>query len=379
MIYLDNASTTKIFESVNKKIFELNNEFFYNPSALYKPATDTAKILESAREELAKNMCTTAEHIIFTSGATEANNMAIFGFATGKKDAEYIFSTGEHPSVFNVAETLKMQNKIVRYTDISNNGIVDEEKFKNLINQNTHFVSIIHVSNETGAINDIKKLCQIAHQKNPNIIFHADGTQAFGKIYVDVKDLDVDCYTISAHKFHGPKGVGALYVKNPDKIKAIMFGGGQQKGKRSGTENVSGYVGMAMASTIAVKNIQSNYAQILALKDYIKQEITHNCTDFKFNDAKNNSPYILSVSFKGLRGEVLLHQLEEQGVLVGVGSACSSKKQNNRVLENMGVSKDYLLGSVRISFSCQNTPSEIKIATQSLIEQYKILKEKMSK
>ena len=379
MIFLDNASTTQIYESVNKKIFELNAQNFYNPSALYGKAIEVSNILQEAKQKLAKNMGTTAEHIVFTSGATEANNLAIFGFLTGKKDAEYLFSNGEHPSVFNVANQLKMQCKIVKFVEINSSGVVDEKSLLENLNSNTHMVSLIHVSNETGAINDIKKLCESIHKYNKNIIVHVDGTQAFGKIDVDVKELDVDCYTISAHKFHGPKGVGALYVKNMEKLKPLILGGGQQGDKRSGTENVSGYVGMALASEIACNNIKQNFASIQAMREYVKQEIKSNCTEYIFNEAENNSPYILSVSFKGIRGEVLLHMLEEDDILIGTGSACSSKKQSNRVLENMGVKKDYLLGSIRISFSSFNTPNDVKIATEKLIEKYNLLKQKMSK
>ena len=379
MIYLDNASTTKIYDSVNKKILEINENYYFNPSALYQSAIDTKNLLEQSRTELAKNLGTTAEHIIFTSGATEANNLAIFGMLTGKKDAEYIFSNGEHPSVYNIASQLKMQNKIVKFLDLEKDGTVSQESLKNLISNNTYMVSIIHVSNETGAVNNLKTIVKLIKSINPNVIIHSDGTQAFGKIEVNVKDLDVDLYTISAHKFHGPKGVGALYVKNMQKLKPILFGGGQQGDKRSGTENVSGYVAMAIASSIAKENLQKNFEQIKLYRDYVKNQIIENCTDFIFNESENNSPYILSVSFKGIRGEVLLHMLEQNGVLIGIGSACSSKKQSNRVLENMGVKKEYVLGSIRISFSSFNTFDEVKFATQELINQYKILKSNMSK
>ena len=379
MIYLDNASTTKIFDEVNKKIFEINSNQYFNPSALYQNAIDTSDIVRAARQELASNMGTTEDHIIFTSGATEGNNLAIFGFSTGKKDAEYIFSEGEHPSVFNVANSLKAQNKVVNFVKLSNDGTVDCEQLKKILSPHTHFVSIMHVSNETGAINDIKSLCKMVKDYNPNIIFHCDGTQAFGKIPVNVKSIGVDCYTVSAHKFHGPKGVGAVYVKNIEKLKPLLLGGGQQKDKRSGTENVSGIVGMAVASTISINNLDKNYQDVLSYRNYIREQIENNCDNFIINEASENSPYILSISFKGIRGEVLLHMLEKRGVLIGTGSACSSKKQSNRVLEAMGVSKDYVLGSIRLSFSSFNSIDEIKIATNELIEQYKLLKENMSK
>ena len=377
MIYLDNASTTKIFDVVNKNIYEINSNCYFNPSALYSKAIEAKNLLTNSRANLAKNMGTTGDHIVFTSGATESNNMAINGFLTGKKDAEYIFSIGEHPSVYNVANGLKNANKKIIFVGLKSDGTVDENQLKQLLTPNTHFVSIIHVNNETGAINDIKSLCKMVKDYNPNIIFHSDGTQAFGKIPVNLSDLGVDCYTISAHKFHGPKGVGALYVKNISKLKPYILGGGQQSGFRSGTENISGYVGMCIASDMVCQNLQSNMLKISTMRDYIKQELKQNCDEFCINESYNNSPYILSVSFKGIRGEVLLHMLEQNGIIIGTGSACSSKKQSNRVLENMGVKKEYLLGSIRISLSCLNTPEEIKKATEIIIQQYKNLKEKM--
>lgn len=379
MIYLDNASTTKMFDEVNKKVFEINDKEYFNPSALYQKAIDASNLVKSSREEIAKNLGTTEEHILFTSGATEGNNLAIFGYATGKKDAEYIFGYGEHPSVFNVANALKTQNKIVNFINLSKDGTINIKELENLLNPNTHFVSIMHVSNETGAINNIKQICEIVKSYNKNIIVHCDGTQAFGKIKVDVTDLGVDCYTISAHKFHGPKGVGAIYVKNLDKLKPLFYGGGQQKDKRSGTENVSGIVGMSLANTISIKNLSENYQKVQQYRNYVIDQIEKNCSDFMINQAKNNSPYILSVSFKGIRGEVLLHMLEQKDIIIGTGSACSSKKQGNRILENIGVPKDYILGSIRISFSSLNTLDEIKIATTKIINQYKILKDNMSK
>lgn len=379
MIYLDNAATTPIFESVNQLVFEINSKYFFNPSALYDSANEAKQMIIDAKSQLAKNLGASAENVIFTSGATESNNLAIFGFLTGKKDAEYIFSSGEHPSVFDVANQLKMQGKIVKFLPLEKDGTISCESLKNALTPNTHFVSMMHVSNETGAVNDIQNLCKVAKDYNQNIIFHCDGTQAFGKIPVNMQKLGVDAYTISSHKFHGPKGIGALYVKNLSKIKPLFFGGGQQDGHRSGTENLSGICGMTLAGDIVTKNLAENYAKINALRDYVKQELLANCSDFIFNESENNSPYILSISFKNLRGEVLLHMLDKCGVLIGIGSACSSKKQDNRILEQMGVKKEYVLGSIRISFSSFNTPEEVKEATQKIIEQVKLLKEKMAK
>lgn len=376
MIFLDNASTTKIFDSANKQLAQINAEFYFNPSALYRPATEVAQMLNDAKQTIAQNLGTTAEHIVFTSGATEGNNMAVNGFLTGKKNAEYVFSAGEHPSVFAVANGLK-NTKTIKFVKLKSDGCIDCDDLLLQLTPNTHFVSVIHVSNETGAINDIKKIVKLVKAYNKNIIVHSDGTQAFGKINVNVEDLGVDCYTISAHKFHGPKGVGALYVKNPAKLKPFLLGGGQQNNLRSGTENVGGYVAMSVASQLATQNISNNFEVIKAMREYVKQEISAHCTDFCFNESQNNSPYILSVSFKGLRGEVLLHMLEDDGVLVSTGSACSSKKQSNRILEAMGLKKEYVLGSIRISFSSFNTPQEVKIAAQKIVGNYKKLKERI--
>lgn len=377
MIYLDNASTTPIYKEVNEKIYKINEQMFYNPSALYGKAIETSNELYSAKQKLAGFLNITEKNLIFTSGATESNNMAIFGLRTGKKDAEYVFSSGEHPSVYAVANALKNTGAIVKFVSLNPDGTVDEDKLLAALTKNTHFVSLIHVSNETGAINNIEKLCKLIKQYNSKILVHVDGTQAFGKIKVDIKKLGVDSYTISAHKFHGPKGVGALYIKNLNAFKPLFFGGGQQNNYRSGTENVSGFIGMCLASEISMGSLDENYNKVKSYREYIKNQIIQNCSDFIFNESEHNSPYILSVSFKGLRGEVLLHMLEQKGVFIGVGSACSSKTQINRVLNNMGLEKQYILGSIRLSFSNQNTMEEIIEATNILIKQYKELKERM--
>ena len=376
MIFLDNASTTQINKNVNELISKINYDYFFNPSALYKQSMEIQEKILFAQEQIANILNCEANNIIFTSGATESNNLAIKGLSTNNKDAEYIFSNGEHPSVYEVANSLKNAGKIVHFVRLTDKGIVDEDHFRSIINENTHFISIMHVSNETGAINDIKKLNQIAKKINKDIIFHVDGVQAVGKINVNINDLGVDAYSVSAHKFHGPKGVGLLYCKHLNKLKPLLLGGGQQEGYRSGTENVSGILGMNLALNLSFDNLKANNENALNLRNYVKEQISLKLKDYIFNENEiNNSPYILSVSFKGLRGEVLLHMLEEKGVLIGTGSACSSKKSDNRVLSEMGRSKDFIQGSIRISFSSSSTFEEVKEATKLLIETVKELKE----
>lgn len=378
MIFLDNASTTKINKHVNDLIYKINCEDFYNPSALYEKSIDVQNLIEEAKQNIANILNAKASNIVFTSGATEANNTAILGLSTNNKNAEYIFSAGEHPSVIEVANLLKSQGKIVHFVNLTQAGIVDEEHFKSLLNKNTSLVSIMHVSNETGAINDIKKLCSLAKKINPNCVFHCDGVQAIAKIPVDINNLGVDSYSCSAHKFHGPKGVGFVYIKNLNKLKPLLVGGGQQHGYRSGTENVSGILGMSLALSLANENINESHIKANEFRKNFVDKIKTNLNNYIINESENNSPYILSVSFKNLKGEIILHMLEKYGVLIGTGSACSSKKSNNAVLQNMKRDKSYILGSIRISFSRNNTLEEINEASDRLIDVVKELTEKVA-
>lgn len=365
-IFLDNASTSRIDEQVNALISKTNIEDFYNPSALYHESVLIKQKIEKAQNTIAKMLNVNPNNIIFTSGATESNNLAILGSVTAKKNAEYIFSSGEHPSVYNVAKYLEQKGAIIKFVKLTPNGIVDLNDLKAKLSNNTHFVSIMFISNETGAINDIQAISQTIKSYNPKIIFHVDGVQAFGKIPCELSKLQVDAFSISAHKFHGPKGVGALYYKNINSLKPQILGGGQQLNYRSGTENVSGILGMELASTLANASMHENFSKVTTFRNIFLNQISKDLAgvDYQINQAENNSPYILSVSFKGLKSEVLMHMLEDKGVLVGTGSACSSKKQENRVLQSMGKQADYIKGNIRISFSSQNTLEEIEKASK---------------
>lgn len=377
-IFLDNASTTKIDSEVNDLIAKTNLVDFCNPSAMYHESIEVKNKIENAQKTIAKYLGVNYENIIWTSGATESNNLAIMGSVTSKKNAEYIFSGGEHPSVYNEAKFLEQKGAVVHFVNLTSEGVIDQEHLKSLLNENTHFVSIMFVSNETGSVNDIKAISQIIKGYNPNIIFHVDGVQAFGKLQCNLKDLGVDAFSISAHKFHGPKGVGVLYYKNLNKLKPLLLGGGQQKGYRSGTENVSGILGTELATIKAYDNLESNYNLVKSFRDMFTKQIATDLAnvDYQINENPTcNSPYILSVSFKGLKSEVLMHMLEQKGILVGTGSACSSKKQENRVLANMGKKPDFVKGNIRVSFSNYNTTEKVekasKIFTQTVLELYK--------
>ncbi len=368
MIFFDNASTTKVLKEVSEVISFYNEEEYFNPSSLYKQGADLSRKINEAKQQLCDFLGAMGGNVVFTSGATESNNLAIMGSITGNKNAEYIFSEGEHPSVYNVAQNLKQKGYKVHFVGLSENGTVNTDKLYSLINEHTYFVSLIHVSNENGAINNIKEIVANIKKLNNKILVHCDGTQSFGKISVSVKDLGVDFYTISAHKFHGPKGVGALW-HNTSNLKPIVYGGGQQNALRSGTENISGIMGMLKACEIAKNQLEDNFNKVVEIRNFVKAFIINNFNKAVIHETQENSPYILSVSFKGVRGEVLLHMLETKGILISTGSACSSKKQGNRILESMGKSKEEILGNIRISFSKFSSLEEAETFCKTLQEE----------
>ena len=374
MIYLDNAATTFMFKEGVGVFEKYACHTFFNPSAGYKVAIDVAKELDCVRNDILDKLRAKKGNIIFTSGATESNNLAIMGSKRNGK-WEYIFTVGEHPSVYNTAKELENQGFIVHFVGLQENGQVDYKKLESLLNEKTRFISVIHVSNETGAINDIKKISDLRNRLAKNALLHVDGVQAFCKLDVSVDEMGVDFYTMSAHKFHGPKGVGALYVKNLNSFKPNVFGGGQEGGYRSGTENVGGI----MAMDYAVKNIDvnKNFNHVKELKktmiELLNAQKGVECSKF-FND---ESPYILSVSFSGVNGETLMRALQDKGVIVGIGSACSAKKSGNRILESMGKNKDDIKSHIRISFNEFLSLEEIRNAAKIILDEYKNIWEKV--
>ena len=377
MIFLDNASTTRIYDEALEEYNKYSKDCYYNPSSLYGAGSDIAMDINKTRAEMLKMLgASSFDKIYFTSGATEANNMAINGVLR-KNMGKLLFSYAEHPSVFNVAKELQSKGYDVEFVKLTKDGVVDEEDFKSKI-VGASFVSIMHVCNETGAINDIKKLVRIAKRENKNIIFHSDGVQALGKIPVNISDLGVDMYTMSAHKIHGPKGVGALYVKDKINLKPLVFGGGQEFGLRSGTENSCGISAFKVAMEIAVKRLNDNYNHVLHLKNLFINELTSDFDNYKIISTDQCSPYILSFAIPNVKAETTLHMAESEGVLISNGSACSSKKSGNRILEAMGVPSDIIKGSVRVSFGEFNTSEEVvqaaKVIKTTCTRYLKILK-----
>ena len=359
MIFLDNASTTKMSDSAISEFVRVNKETPYNPSAQYVLGIDAHKVIDNAKEDLLR-MLDGEGNIIFTGSATESNNQALNSFAS--KNGKMLISAGEHPSIYNVARELEQKGYSVEFVKLDKiTGQVNVNDFIRKMTPEVNFVSIIHVSNETGAINDIKKLVEIAKSVNPKVIFHCDGVQAFGKIIVDVIDLGVNLYTISAHKIFGPKGIGALYVRKGLTIKPFIIGGGQESGLRSGTENTPGIASFVVAAKDKADNskiISKNLEHAKKLADTLTEQASSMFPNFSVNGG--GSPYVISCRFGEMRGETLLHELEAKQIFIGNGSACSSKKAENRVLTEMGVGQKDREQSVRISFSTDNTVKDVK-------------------
>lgn len=350
--YLDNAATTKVFDEIFDLMKQNNSDLFFNPSASYSKALESKKVLNRARKNITDLIRGKNGKLYFTSSATESNNTVFNGVHLRSGDVVLI-SKGEHPSVYNAAHKLEDKGIIVKDIDLLDTGKVDVDNLKSLLSEKVKLVSIIHVSNETGAINDISEISRIIKEFNKSIIFHSDGVQAFGKVKVNLQELGVDLYTMSAHKIYAPRGIASLWVKQGVVIDPLLFGGGQEEGFRSSTENVSGAIGFEYSAQKICTELDDNYNKLYQLKNQFINMLKNSEIGnyLKVNSNDDNSPYILSISFVGIKGEVLMYALEQDKIFISTGSACSSKKAGNRILEAMGVSVSDVVGSVRISFS----------------------------
>ncbi len=358
MVYLDNAGTTKPYDEVVEKFSHESREEYFNISAIYQESFDLSKRVDEARRYFLSIIGgREGDRIIFTSGATEANNIAILG-SSQMKNKRFLFSSGEHPSVYNTAIFLKSQGYNVDFIPIQRNGQVDYDALDNMCDSEVCFISTMLVSNETGAINDIEKIAHIVKAKSPKAIIHVDGVQALGKISIDVKKCHIDLLSMSSHKIGGLKGCGALYVSSNVNLKPTYFGGGQEYGIRSGTVNASAVLSFQKALEMRMNNLEQNYKKAEEIKNYLLERVKK-YKNVIVTSCKDGSPYIISLLFKGNRGETIQRFLSSRGILVGTGSACSSKKVGNRVLQEMGYTKDEILGAIRISLFDENTKEHI--------------------
>ena len=366
MIYLDNASTTQMSTKALEVYKKYAIDDFYNPSAVYDKAVKINNDIHSAKEKVKSVLGAPYGEVIFTSTATEANNLAIFG-CLKSNFKKVVLSSAEHASVYNVGKKLEERGIDVEYCPLQQNGEIDYNELENILDENTNLISIIHVSNEIGAINDLKKINEIRNRKCKNAIFHADGVQAFSKVNVNLSYFGVDMYTISSHKIFGPKGIACLYVNKGINLKPQIFGGGQEDNIRSGTENVPAI--MAFMSAIdEIGDINKNYEYVNKLRNTFISNLKD--TAVKINESKNNSPYILSLCFPGVNGETLVHMMEQNQIYISTGSACSSHRSGNRVLSAMSLPDNLVKGCVRISFSKHNTIDEVTFASKTLKDCY---------
>ena len=385
MIYLDNASTTKMFE----ECVEIHKEFscnrFFNPSALSGHSLEVSRLIADAEKYILTRLGAKEGNILFTGCATESNNLAIKG-SLRSGNWEYVFSVGEHPSVYNLAKKLELDGLKVHFVPLTENGQVDLEKLAAVLNEHTRLISVMHISNETGAVNDLAKISALKNAKCPRAVLHIDGVQGFMKIPFSLRDTAVDLYSFSGHKFHAPKGIAGLYVKNKGALKSLFEGGGQQFGLRSGTENVSGI--MQLKKAIELIDEKKNFERVQELKNVFNETlISSGCAmmsvgvsvegQILINDF-GGSPYIESLVFQGVKGETMLHALDAEGVVVGLGSACSSKKAGNRVLEEIGFDKECVISSVRISFNAYMSDDEVKMAAEIIANVYQDVKRRVS-
>ncbi|MBQ7453232.1 MAG: cysteine desulfurase [Clostridia bacterium] len=353
MINLDYASTTKPSKEVINQIAIALDEDYLNIGAKYKQAKAIEKKISIIRQGFLSFLGASNGEIIFCPSATAANNLA-FSVINPKSKGKILVGAGEHSSVYETAKHLSNMGATVEFIPLGANGKIDLNAFENKLDSGVSFVSVMLVSNETGAINNLKQISKIVHSINPKAIVHTDAVQAFGKIDFSVDDIGVDMLTISAHKISGPKGIGALYSKNIDALRPIIYGGGQEYNLVSGTENFAYISGFYTAAKLKVNSLASDYLKVMNYRKHFLDSLDNANVEYEINgELDNSSPYILNISFKGVRGEVLLHALAEYDILVANGSACSSKKRGNRTLESMGKNKEQIDGAVRISF-CAN-------------------------
>lgn len=360
MIYLDNCATTKARKEVIDFLMKTLEEDFANPSSLHNFGMKIEEKVEDARQIIGKALNVDKKEVYFTSGGTESNNIFIQGVLNNSKKNKIITSKLEHPAVGEVFKSYEAKGYEVIYLDCDKYGKVKLKDLEKEMDEDVALVSLIHVNNEIGTINDIKKAGEIIKSKNKETIFHSDGVQGFGKIPVDLKELGVDGYSISGHKIHSSKGTGVLYIKDGIKINSPIFGGNQEKGIRSGTENTSGILALGKATEIQMKNFDKENEQKIRLREYIVSYIEENFTDYEINTPLSDSPSaILNVSFLYTKGEVILHYLERDDIFISTTSACSSNSKASSNLEKLGKSKEICDGSIRICLSYENNKKDI--------------------
>lgn len=368
IIYLDHCATTYVDEKVLKKMLPYFNISYGNPSSMYAIGRQNKRIVENARSMVAKELNCSAKEIYFTSCGSESDNLALKGiaYANRNKGKHIITSKIEHPAILNSCKTLERQGYEVSYLNVDKKGFVKLEELQASIREDTILISIMFANNEIGTIQPIKEISTIA--KKHNIIFHTDAVQAAGNVKIDVEELGIDALSLSAHKFYGPKGMGALYVKKGIEFERVQDGGHQEKGKRSGTENIAGIVGLAEAIKLANSNLEKNNKQILDNRNYFIKKLTDNFDKIKINgDLEKRLPGNINVTFLSKDSLDILLKLDEFGICASAGSACSTGDSlPSHVLTAIGLNAEEASGTIRFSLGKENTKDEIDYVVNKL-------------
>lgn len=359
-VYFDNSATTKPYDEVIEAVSKGMKEYFGNPSSLHKIGMNCEKRLNEAREYFASTIKCNKEEIYFTSGGSEGNNLILKGLL--KPGHHFITTAFEHHSIISTCKQLEEKGVKVTYLDVDSEGRISLEDLEEAITKDTVLVSIMQVNNEIGVIQDIEAIGKLIKERSSRAKFHVDAVQGYGKLPIDVNKSNVDFLTVASHKIHGPKGAGFIYIKKGIILNSLISGGSQEKGIRAGTENLPGIIGFEKAAQMTFEEMESRYDKVLELKKYFVERLNE-IKDIRINgEIDGFSPYILNVSFLGVRAEVLLHLLEEQNIYVATGSACTSKSSaahGSYVIKSLGLSNKEVESAIRFSFSYENTKEEV--------------------
>lgn len=377
--YLDNSATTRVYPEVAELMCKIMTEDYGNPSSMHNKGVEAERYVLTAYKQVAKALKVQEKEIIFTSGGTESDNLALIGCARANKRAGmHIITTAiEHPAILNAVKYLESEGFEIDYLGVDSLGRISLEELKEKLRSDTILISIMHTNNEVGSLQPLSETGALIKSINPGTLFHVDAVQGFGKAFIYPKKMNIDLLSVSGHKIHGPKGVGLLYVNEKVKIKPISYGGGQQKGMRNGTLNVPGIAGLGLAAEMINADLEAKREKMYENKLFFLQKVSEfdrvkvNGCEFKEGEfaVKETAPHIINISVKGLRSEVMLHALEERGIYVSAGSACAShSKKESSTLKSMGATAQEMDGALRISMSEFTTKEELEYTLTSLKE-----------
>lgn len=366
MIYLDNSATTRPFPEVVRAMVSSMEETFFNPAAAYAPAAENEKRIRTAAADIAASLHAKDASVYFTSGGTESNNWALRGFLSRGQGRDTVITTAmEHPSVLETVKQLEAEGWRVVILPVDKQGQPDEDALLSALSPHTALVSVMQVNNETGVMPDLRRLSAIVHERAPEAVFHSDGVQGYLRCPMDLTGIGIDAYSLSGHKIHGPKGCGALVLRKGLTVKPLLFGGGQQNDMRPGTENVSCVAGLREAVRMYTEHSDAYHAQLTVLRRTFLETLSGLVGDWHCNGGA--APHIVSLCIQGVRGETLVHSLEEKEIYLGTGSACSSaRKTASHALLAQGISQEDALSTVRISLSPLLTEEEMVRAAEGI-------------